>query len=295
MFCKSQTNLVHYRLKKSFDPMQTLLSVFFWLTAIGYAIGFGLFTVALIFRKPRVLDRAILVVWGSFLLHTAVLTARWAQTGHPPFVSYFEAMSASAWFGALGYLVLQQWKPFLRATGAGLMAFIVLLMGWAGTHPVGSETLSVSLQSFWLFIHAGFATAAAGCFIFAAGVAAVRLIQQRRNRMGDVALDIAPGDRYDEFNFRLILLGFVFWGIMIMSGAIWADAAWGRYWGWDPMELWSLISWLVYVIYLHIYTVWKKLRGVFLAWYTIGGALFVAFSLWGIHLLYSTIHTYGAN
>lgn len=275
--------------------MQTVLSVLFWLTAIVYALGFGLFTVALVFRKPRTLELAILVAWGGFLLHTTVIVARWAQTGHPPFVSYFEAMSATAWFGMLSYLVLQQWKPFLRATGAGLMPFIVLLMGWAGTHPVGGETLPVSLQSFWLFIHAGFATAAAGCFMFAAGVAAMRLYQKRQSGLADPALDIAPGDRYDEFNFRLLLLGFIFWGIMIVSGAIWADAAWGRYWAWDPIELWSLISWLVYVIYLHIYTVWKKLRGVFLAWYSIVGALFVAFSLWGIRFLYDTIHSYGAN
>ena len=275
--------------------MQTLLSLLFWLTAIVYALSFGLFTVALVFRKPRTLELAILVAWGGFLLHTVVIVARWAQTGHPPFVSYFEAVSASAWFGMLGYLVLQQWKPFLRPTGAGLMPFIVLLMGWAGTHPVGGESLPVSLQSFWLFVHAGFATAAAGCFIFAAGVAAMRLNQQRTNGLSNPALDIAPGDRYDEFNFRLILSGFVFWGIMIVSGAIWADAAWGRYWAWDPIELWSLISWLVYVIYLHIYTVWRKLRGVFLAWYSIVGALFVAFSLWGIHLLYNTIHLYGGN
>ena len=275
--------------------MQTVLSVLFWLTTIVYAISFGLFTVALVFRKPRTLDHAILVAWVGFTLHTIIIVARWAQTGHPPFVSFFEAMSSSAWFGMLGYLVLQQWKPFLRATGAGLMPFIVLLMGWAGTHPLGGETLPVSLQSFWLFVHAGFATAAAGCFIFAAGVAAMRLNQQRTNGLSNPALDIAPGDRYDEFNFRLILSGFVFWGIMIVSGAIWADAAWGRYWAWDPIELWSLISWLVYVIYLHIYTVWRKLRGVFLAWYSIIGALFVAFSLWGIHFLYDTIHSYGGN
>ena len=273
--------------------MQTVLSVLFWLTAIVYALGFGLFTVALAFRKPRTLDHAILVAWAGFTLHTIIIVARWAQTGHPPFVSYFEAVSFSAWFGMLSYLVLQQRKPFLRATGAGLMPFIVLLMGWAGTHPIGGESLPVSLQSFWLFVHAGFATAAAGCFIFAAGVAAMRLNQQRTNGLSNPALDIAAGDRYDEFNFRLILSGFIFWGIMIVSGAIWADAAWGRYWAWDPIELWSLISWLVYVIYLHIYTVWKKLRGVFLAWYSIIGALFVAFSLWGIRFLYATIHSYG--
>ena len=273
---------------------QTLLSAFFWLAAVVYALAFGLFAVALVFRKPGALDRAIAAAWVGFFLHTVVLVARWAQTGHPAFVSYFESMSASAWFGMLGYLALQQWKPFLRPAGAGLMPFIVLLMGWAGTHPFGGERLPVSLQSFWLFIHAGFATAATGCFLLAAGVASMRLVQQRRKGPSAPASFIAPGDRYDEFNFRLVLLGFIFWGIMTVSGAIWADAAWGRYWAWDPIELWSLISWLVYAVYLHLYVVWKKLRGVFLAWYAILGALFVAFSLWGIRFLYQTLHSYGS-
>ncbi len=275
--------------------MQTAFSVLFWLATVVYGLAFALFVVSLVFRKPRLLDHAILIAWAGFFLHTVVIAARWAQTGHPPFVSYFEAMSASAWFGMLGYLVLQQWKPFLRATGAGLMPFIVLLMGWAGTHPIGGELLAVSLQTFWLFIHAGFATAAVGCFMFASGVAAMRLYQNHQNSQSDPTLHIAPGDRYDEFNFRLMMLGFIFWGIMIVAGAIWADFAWGRYWGWDPIELWSLISWLVIVIYLHIYSVWKKLRGVFLAWYAIVGLLFVAFSLWGIRFVYDTIHGYGAN
>lgn len=275
--------------------MQTTLSALFWLAVVLYALGFALFAIALVFRKPRTLDHAVLTAWSGFFLHSVAIAARWAQTGHPPFVSYFESMSASAWFGMLAYLALQQWKPFLRATGAGLMPLIVLLMGWAGTHPFGGQSLPVSLQSFWLFVHAGFATAAAGCFLFAAGVAAMRLYQTRRNGPAEPGLYLAPGDRYDEFNFRLILLGFVFWGVMTVSGAIWADAAWGRYWAWDPVELWSLISWLVYAVYLHIYTVWKKLRGAFLARYAIAGALFVAFSLWGIRFLYDTIHSYGSS
>lgn len=276
--------------------MQTALSALFWLTVIVYAASSAAFAIALVFRGPRALERAVAIAWAGFFLHSVVIVARWAQTGHPAFVSYFESMSASAWFGMLAYLGLQQWKRFLRATGAGLMPLIVLLMGWAGTHPFGGESLPVSLQSSWLFVHAGFATAAAGCFLFAAGVAAMRLYQRRRGGgPAESGLQIAPGDRYDEFNFRLILLGFAFWGIMIVSGAIWADSAWGRYWAWDPVELWSLISWLVYAIYLHIYVVWKKLRGAFLAWYAMGAALFVALSLWGIRFFYATLHSYGSG
>lgn len=275
--------------------MQIAVTVLFWLAALVYGVAFVCFAVALVFRRSRLRDRAALIAWLGFLAHTAVVSARWAQTGHPPFVSYFESMSASAWFGVLAYLLLQHWQPFLRATGAGVMPLVVILMGWAGTHPLGGETLPVSLQSFWLFIHAGFATAAVGCFLFAAGVAATRLYRQWKNGGADPAYFIAPGDRYDEFNFRLVTLAFIFFSIEIVAGAIWADLAWGRYWAWDPIELWSLISWLVYAIYLHIYSVWKKLRGAFLAWYAVVAFICVAFSFWGIRFLYSTLHTYGAN
>lgn len=270
-----------------------MVSVLFWLATTAYAISVALFAVGLVFRQARALERAVFAAWAGFFLHTVLVAMRWGQTGHPPFVSYFESMSASAWFGMLAYLTLQQWKPFLRVAGVGLMPLVVLLMGWAGTHPVGGETLPVSLQSFWLFIHASFATAAAGCFLFAAGVAGMRLYRRRENRPPDEALFMTSGERYDEFNYRLIVLGFLGWGIMIVSGAIWADAAWGRYWGWDPIELWSLLSWLVYLIYIHAYTAWRSLRGVFLAWYSIAAAFFVAFSLWGIRFLYATIHSYG--
>ena len=273
--------------------MQTTLSIIYWLTVITYAVSFILFAIALIFQKRSLMERAIAAAWIGFTLHTGIVAARWIATGHPPFVSYFESMSASVWFGILGYLLIQQWKPFIRPIGAGLMIFVVLLMGWAGTHPFGGEVLPVSLQSFWLFIHASFATAAVGCFIIAASVAFLRLYKTSKNDALDATLQTTVAERYDEFNFRLILLGFLFYGIMIVSGSIWAHAAWGRYWGWDPIELWSLITWLTYAVYLHIFFTWKKLRGRFLAWYAISAVFLAGFSLWGVSFVYTTIHTYG--
>ena len=273
--------------------MQTTLSIIYWLTVITYAVSFILFAIALIFQKRSLMERAIAAAWVGFTLHTGIVAARWIATGHPPFVSYFESMSASVWFGILGYLLIQQWKPFIRPIGAGLMIFVVLLMGWAGTHPFGGEVLPVSLQSFWLFIHASFATAAVGCFIIAASVAFLRLYKTSKNGALDATLQITVAERYDEFNFRLILLGFLFYGIMIVSGSIWAHAAWGRYWGWDPIELWSLITWLMYAVYLHIFFTWKKLRGRFLAVYAISAVFLAGFSLWGVGFVYNTIHTYG--
>jgi cytochrome c-type biogenesis protein CcsB len=274
--------------------MQTLFSIIFWLAPIAYGVSFALFATAIVFKKSVHMDRALVAAWVGLMFHTAAISIRWFETGYPPFVSYHESMSASAWFGVLAFLLMQQKFTFLRAAGIGAMPLVTLLMGWSGTQPVGFETLPVGLQSFWLFIHASFATAAAGCFLFAAGIGVVRLYKTRMNGRLDPVIEATAVERYDEFNFRLCLLGFLFWGMMITSGAIWADLAWGRYWGWDPIELWSLITWLVYALYLHIYVTWRKLRGRFLAWYSAAAVFFAAFSLWGVRFFYETIHTYGS-
>ncbi len=272
---------------------QLPLSIDFWLSSICYAASFAMFAIAAVFHKKRDLHLGVMLAGTGLLFHTAFITARWIQTGHPPFVSYFESMSATAWFGVAAFLIVQQKKPFLRIAGIGAMPLATILMGWAGTHPFGHEILPVGLQSFWLFIHASFATAGVGCFLVAAGVGLVRLYKTRVNGRLDQLIEATETERYDEFNFRLVLLGFLFYGMMIASGAIWADLAWGRYWGWDPIELWSLITWLLYAVYLHVYFTWRKLRGRFLSWYAVVAVFVAGFSLWGVRFFYETIHTYG--
>ena len=91
---------------------------------------------------------------------------------------------------------------------------------------------------------------------------------------------------------NFIIFGLVLWGVMIVSGAIWAHAAWGRYWAWDPIELWSLISWLLYGLVLHSRMAFKVPQRLS-CWFTIVAALIVVFALWVVSYIYDTIHTYG--
>ncbi len=268
-----------------------LISIVYWLAVVLYAFSSVLFIAGPIFSKRHMTMLALRAVAAGFVAHTAVATFRWLETGHPPFVSYFEAMSASAWFAIGGFLLFQQRRAFVRNSGAGVMVLATFLMGWSGTHPFGDDVLPVSLQSFWLFIHASFATAAVGCFLVAAGVAAHQLFRDgpsphQEDEPGTMSA------RQEEFIARLILFGFILYGLMIVSGSIWADAAWGRYWGWDPIELWSLITWLLYAVYLHLYFMVRRLRGKFLLWFAFTAVFVAGFSLWGVSFVYSTLHTY---
>lgn len=261
----------------------------FWLAVVSYAGSFLASVVGMIFRKEKSISASWYLAAGGFSFHTIALTLRWFETGYPPFVAFFESVSASCWFAILGFLVLTSWRASLRGTAAGVMPVVFLLMGWASTPSYAGEALSASLQSTWLFIHASFATAGVGAFIVAAGISMVWLWRKGRN--GGVE---TPDARViDETVFRFISVGFLFYTIMIISGAIWANQAWGRYWGWDPIETWSLITWLLYALYLHMHFTYTRLRGSFLAWYAALAVVFAAFSLWGVGFVYQTIHTYG--
>jgi cytochrome c-type biogenesis protein CcsB len=264
-------------------------TVSFWLAVVCYALSFVLYIVSILFKKKQLASTAALCVSLGFSVHTASLGIRWIINGYPPFVHFFESVSASCWFAVFGFLLLNAFKKGYELAGAGLMATVFLLLGWASTPSYSGEALSASLQSVWLFIHASFATAGCGAFLVAAALGGMWLRKRRIQKPEDTP---SPAS-IDETIFRFVSIGFFFYSIMIISGAIWANQAWGRYWGWDPIETWSLVTWLVYVVYLHIRFTYPRARGVFTAWYVILAALFAVFSLWGVGYVYQTIHTYG--
>ena len=273
--------------------MQLAETISFWSAVVLYALGFAFFVVGMFFQKMTVTSRAVIFCSIGFAFHTTALGVRWIQTGYPPFVAFFESVAAAAWFGVLGYLILQTSKPAFRSSGVGVCGTVVLLLGWASTPSYAGGALSASLQSVWLFIHATFATSAVGCFLVAAGVSIQWLWKHNHHYSMGEEFNVPSSEMIDETAFRFIAVGFLFYTIMLLSGAVWANQAWGSYWNWDPIETWSLITWLLYAVYLHLHFTFKKLRGLFTVWYAIMAVIVAAFSLWGVGYVYKTIHTYG--
>ena len=263
-------------------------TVTFWLAVLFYAASFVLHASGILFRKERAARTASLLASSGFAAHTASLGIRWMLNGYPPFVQFFESVSAACWFAVLGYLILRTVRQETERTGAVVMVVVFLLLGWASTPSHSGGTLSASLQSVWLFIHASFATAGCGAFLVAAALGAGWLWRGRHGERGTRSVE-----SIDTATSRFVGIGFLFYSIMILSGAIWANQAWGRYWGWDPIETWSLVTWLVYAAYLHIRFTFPRARGRFTAWYVVIAALFAVFSLWGVGYVYRTIHVYG--
>jgi cytochrome c-type biogenesis protein CcsB len=158
-----------------------------------------------------------------------------------------------------------------------------------GVHP--------ALQSYWLAIHIPVAMGGVGVFTVAAAFSALQLL--RTAREGGSALlgrwhwlDKLPEPNALEVrSFRLNAIGFVLWTFTLIAGSVWAENAWGRYWGWDPKEVWSFVIWVVYAAYLHARTTrgWDGNRA---AWFVIAGYACVIWNFTGVNLLINGKHSY---
>ncbi len=178
-----------------------------------------------------------------------------------------------------------------------------------------AESLPPALQSMWLIIHVSIATICSGIFGVAFIVTSLQLIKDYRDSapkavsrrwvraIHDAGFRVVKGralrfmeavpkaDVLEALAFRLIAVGFVLWTFTVMAGAIWAEHAWGRYWGWDPKEVWSFIIWVVYAAYLHARTTqgWAGRKSAYLA--LVGfGALIINFT--AVNFVFQGLHTY---
>jgi len=151
--------------------------------------------------------------------------------------------------------------------------------------------LPKSYFTYWLWIHMLFATLALGGILVAAGLSVIYLVKNRQEEKGQVNplfLRLPSLTGIDFWGHRFSLFSFLMIGIMIGSGAIWGYKSWGRYWGWDPIETWSLITWLAYGFYLHLRIMGVK--GKPASWLHIGVIILAVFSFFGAPYLYPTIH-----
>jgi len=197
--------------------------------------------------------------WLGILAHVIAVTTRGLAVHRAPWGDMYEFITALTCVAALffGYVLI---KYRAWALGVFVMGAIVIALGLAETliyTPAGP--LVPALQSYWLSIHVTAMTLSSGIFFVAAVLGIMYLVTERyRKRVaaGKAAanplLDRIPSAaQLDKLTYRAVVFGFPIWTFGVMAGAIWADQAWGRYWGWDPVETWAFITWVIYAAYLH--------------------------------------------
>ncbi|MBE3586137.1 MAG: c-type cytochrome biogenesis protein CcsB [Thermoanaerobacter sp.] len=269
-----------------------------WLEPLAFKIAFGAYLGAVILYladfmadKPAAGRWAAAVAWLGLLGNTAALGARIAANGRLPLANLYEFGLCFAWGIMLGYLLLQL-KVKIKGLGVftTLMGFLVIAL--ISMLPRETGALMPALRSSWLTYHvltaivaySAFALSFAGAVLYLIASGDSPLFAGLRRRLPDREV-------LDRLVYQAVVIGLPFQTLLIVTGAIWAQYAWGAYWSWDPKETWSLITWLVYAAYVHARFVlgWRGRPAAYLA---VAGFIVVMFTFVGVTFLMSGQHSY---
>ena len=226
-------------------------SVFHWAAVIIYILSTIFFVYAVFFQKDNKLDWGIRLAILGLVPHSFALGLRWYVSGHGPYLSQHEGFSSIVWVVVVMFLAFSYRVPRLKAIGLIMMPSCFLMMAVGFYKTPGIERLPSTFTGIWLVLHITFTKLALGAILIALGAALFFLLKETKGETGFYQ-KLPPLDALDQYSYKFAGFGFVFWTITVIAGAIWANEAWGRYWGWDPIETWSLITWLLFGLYLHL-------------------------------------------
>ncbi len=232
------------------------MSPFAWETTLHwgavalYIAGIIGLAYALIFDRAGKRAVALWVVAAGLLPHTAALVLRYVHVGHGPYMMKYEVLSSNAWIAVVLLLLFLWRRPGWSPLALVVLPLSVLMLGLGLFSSPEARDLPPTLRSMWLVFHVLFNKLAVGAFLLSAASAVIvlRKLAGASGRLLDRMPDVGTVEAY---TMRFVGFGMVFWTTTIGAGAIWANQSWGRYWGWDPIETWSLVTWLGYAILLH--------------------------------------------
>lgn len=211
-----------------------------------------------------------------------------------PWGNMYEFVTTAA-VVVVGLYLVGTWKWGVRWLGLPVALVAAVLNGLAATvFYVAVAPLVPALHSVWFIIHI-LAAIVSGAAFSIGGVAAILYLvmsrAERREKVKGYLALLPSADRIDQLGYRLLAFAFPLWTFTIAAGAIWAEYAWGRYWGWDPKETWSLVTWVVYAGYLHARAT-AGWRGTRAAWLAIGGFALFWWNFIGVNLVFAGLHSY---
>jgi cytochrome c-type biogenesis protein CcsB len=234
------------------------------------------------------------------LTHAGVLVARGMATDRLPWGNMYEFATATVLVAVVAYVVFAVKAPALRHLGLFVLAPVVLALVLIGLFLYADAgPLVAALRSYWLAIHVSTAIIGFGIF-FVSGIASVMYLVRSRYeaRLADgeapqtgIVAKLPAVAALDRVAHRTAVFGFPIWTFAVIAGAIWAEAAWGRFWGWDPKETWAFIAWVVYAAYLHARTT-AGWRGRPAAWVNVVGLVVMIFNLLFVNMVSTGLHSY---
>jgi cytochrome c-type biogenesis protein CcsB len=274
-------------------------SAILWMSALLlFATVF--YWIGLLSRSPVGGSIGSKMTWFAVLMGFTGLMVRWyesyligADVGHIPISNLYEVFVLFCLITSVFYLYYEKHYQ-TRALGAFVLLVISAAVGFLMWYSVARdaqqiEPLVPALQSWWMKIHVPANFIGYGSFALAAMVSVAYLTKER----GILADRLPSFDVLDDLMYKSIAVGFAFFTVATILGALWAAQAWGGYWSWDPKETWALIVWLNYAAWLHM-RLMKGLRGSVAAWWALTGLLVTTFAFLGVNMFLSGLHSYGS-
>jgi cytochrome c-type biogenesis protein CcsB len=268
------------------------MSVFFFLSTLFYWGG-------MIARSDVGFSIGSKLCWAGVIFGFTGMLVRWyesyllgADVGHIPISNLYEVFILFCMITALFYLYYEaHYKT--RQLGAFVMLVVSAAVGFLLWYTVARDASEIqplvpALQSWWMKIHVPANFIGYGTFSLAAMVGVAYLLKSK----GHLADRLPSLEVLDDMMYKSIAVGFTFFTIATILGALWAAEAWGGYWSWDPKETWALIVWLNYAAWLHM-RLMKGLRGQVAAWWALIGLLVTTFAFLGVNMFLSGLHSYG--
>lgn len=272
------------------------------ITTFSYLACTTFYLSGVVFRYKPILLLGTVAGVVSLATQTAGVVLRWVESyqmgyGHAPLSNLYESLVFASWAIMFIYLVFER-RSKQRALGIFPAFFAFLAMAYASFSKgvdARIQPLVPALKSNWLIAHV--ITCFLGYAAFAVSFGLSILYLARKSASGNPSprsgiLAALPEPRQlDAFNYQMILFGFLWLSVGIITGSVWANSAWGTYWSWDPKETWSLITWLIYAALLHARTM-KGWSGERVAWLSMLGFGCVLFTYFGVNFLLSGLHSY---
>lgn len=249
-------------------------------------------------RSPvlRVAMALTVVAWA---LHLTADVLRGIAAERVPWANMYEFAMTGTLVMVTVFLIVNI-KFDLRFLGTFVTGMVLVLLGLATVNfYVSVVPLPPSLQSAWLIIHVFVASSATGFMALGFGLSVVQLMQARREAQAEGARSkgtrflgtLPSSEKLESLAYRVNIVGFILWTFTVMAGAVWAEAAWGRYWGWDTKEVWSFIIWVIYAGYIHARAT-RGWRGSRSAWLSIIGFTAILFNYSVVNLFFKGLHAY---
>ena len=268
-------------------------------TTFIYALASVFYIGSFSFKKQVLASAGFWVIVVGFIGNTTGIILRWVESyqmgyGHAPFSNMYESLVFFSWTVAILYIFVE-FKYKESIIGVFISPLIFLAIAYASFDPNISSKISPlipALKSNWLIAHVISCFLGYAGFALAFGFSFIYFVKPKNPKSTSVFARLPSWEMIDELTYQMIVFGFLFLTIGIITGAVWANSAWGKYWSWDPKETWSLITWFVYAIFLHL-RMMRGWHGAKLAWVSILGFVAVMFTYFGVNYLLSGLHSYG--